>query len=253
MNMQPFDAHTFLQDLGATLQHTPDAPLPPEVYTLLEHTPAYRGALLLLVARMLDLPAPPPPGKIAAWFDDLDAFFDLEMQQGIKAAAASYPHVWWALWEDDECLATYRALREIEHAVQSNTLKPLQLFPIRLVDVWNFSRHVLAQMLPSSPQLRPVFRGADDETVLGQQPLALGDGATAQVTLSVQPVSDNAWSLIARMVPPQAGWLVLTLGDQLFRARFDGTGTATIAPIAADQLNQEDGPPLQVLLELEHA
>jgi hypothetical protein len=249
--MNQLNTTQFLQQVRETLFQSPAAPLAPDVFDLMMRHPAYRGALVVMLAQMLDLPAIHDTAGEGAWLDDLDAFFDLEMSDGIQAAARAYPHVWWALWEDEDCLATYLSLRDIHMAVQHSDIAPLRLLPTRALDVWAFSRQVLAAMFPTPPTLRLVLRGSEHETVLAERNIDAGNGDRYQVTLSRRPVSDTTWSLTARAVPPPAGWLVLTLGEQVWRARFDGQGKATIASVPATLLTQEDGPPLHIHLELD--
>ncbi len=246
-------ADHILHHLRATLSQAPDAPLAPDIARLLVQEPAYRGALVMLLTQMLALPPAPGLGGATDWFDDLDAFFDLEMETGIKAAAYAYPHVWWALWDDDACLATYLALRELHFAVERHAIAPLRLLPTRTIDLWTISRQVLSLLFPdpATPALHLVWRGTEHETVLAERTLDLGHGELCQVTLSAQPGAGPHRPLTVRAVPPPAGWFVLTLGEQQLRARFDAQGHATIATVPASRLVQADGPALQVHLEVD--
>jgi hypothetical protein len=251
--MDTFNVTSFLQQMRDTLRQKPDAPLAADIVDLILSEPTSRGALLLLLTQMLDLSSAPAPEDKTRWFEDIDAFIDLETDVGIQAAARAYPHVWWAVWEDDDCLATYLALREIEHDIHRGKIKPLQLFPTRSIDLWSFPQQVFTMMFPAitTPQLRPVLRGPEEEKVLAERAIDLGNGITCQMTLSALPIAGDTFPLIARAVPPLTGWLVLTLGDQIIRARFDVQGHAMLSAVPVSLLAPSDGPDLRITLELD--
>jgi hypothetical protein len=96
-----------------------------------------------------------------------------------------------------------------------------------------------------------VLRGPEEEKVLAERTIDLGKSTTCQMTLSALPIAGDTFPLIARAVPPPTGWLVLTLGDQVMRARFDAQGRATLSVVPASLLAQSDGPDLRITLELD--
>jgi len=71
--------------------------------------------------------------------------------------------------------------------------------------------------------------------------------ANRNLLLSVEQQPNYHWSVRVELMPPLAGWLVLTLGETVFRACFDAQGTA--ADVPAELLAGADGPDLTLGLE----
>jgi hypothetical protein len=53
------------------------------------------------------------------------------------------------------------------------------------------------------------------------------------------------------VAPPPSGWLLLTLGEKRFRARFDAQGTALVSDVPNTLLAADGGPDLDVALDIE--
>jgi len=92
--------------------------------------------------------------------------------------------------------------------------------------------------------LGPLRGRHHDNTVL-----VADDDEHNPLTLSVQRQPDNNWRVSVTFAPPLSGWLVLTLGDNAFRARFDAHGHAVVSDVPDALLGATDGPDL--LLEID--
>jgi hypothetical protein len=77
--------------------------------------------------------------------------------------------------------------------------------------------------------------------------------ADLQFALSLRYLADDMWQITATVVPPPSGWLLLTLGAKQFRARFDAQGTALVSDVPNTLLAADDGPDLDVTIEIEPA
>lgn len=228
------------------------SPTPPPA-TLVAHVaecPRCRGALALLLAGQLNAPLDPDDsGNCNSCQDDLAAFVDLEYAHGAMVAAQTYPQVWWHIWLCPDCAETYRLTRVLVEAEADGALQgsrwpaaALQARP-RLPQL-RFQRAFLSQVF-ATQQLLGIAWGADDEGVV------LGESASGgyHLSLSVQPLDDEQCIVSVSVEPPFDGWLVLQLGEQVFRARFDDTGLAQIASVPLRMLSAPDGPELMVTIE----
>ena len=210
---------------------------------------ACQAALLLLAATALDVPAP-------TTIDCQDCLADLPMyieheQDDPIAAARIYPQLWWHLWTCQDCAETYQctvALLVAEKRGEISTpliVKPILLKP-EPVSLLHLTRQFLRRALPTPALLAPTMRGhSEGPVVLSSRAVATGQ----HLTLSVQEQSDGGWSVIVAMLPPQAGWMVLALGDERFRTPFDTQGSAVVSHVPATLLAATAGPDLVVAIE----
>jgi hypothetical protein len=211
-----------------------------------------QGALLLLAAAALDVPAPATI-DCQCCLEDLPAFIERDLDD-TRAAARVYPQVWWHLWTCPECAETYRlagALLAAERrgAITAPAARAVAPAPLPQ-PLLHLVRDFLARALPPPARLARAMRGPNEgPVVLSSRAL----GAGRQLTLSVQEQPDGDWSVIVAVTPPQAGWLVLALGDTRFRTRFDAQGDAVVACVPAALLAATAGPDLVVGIEPDEA
>jgi hypothetical protein len=212
---------------------------------------ACRGALLLILSELSGTPVAELEIDCARCLEDLPAFVELEMAARSHEAARVYPHVWWHLWTCVECAETYditRALfaaelrgdmRAFSRARLMRALNPPVIHLLRL------TRQFLNWALPALAPLAAARGTAEGPKVLSE-----GDATTGHsFTLSVQQQPDLNWLVEVLVTPPTSGWLVLTLGDTAFRARFDSQGLAAVAGVPAALFAAQDGPDMAVGIE----
>jgi hypothetical protein len=198
----------------------------------------------------LGLASTPTTIECQRCLDDLPAFIEQEIEDPMQAIRA-YPHVWWHTLTCPMCAETYELTRALVAAEQRGEIAAPTLadlaasFTPRLQTFLRLTRQFLNIALPP-PMLARVARGHDE----GPAVLSQGDaGAGRQFVLSVQEQPDHAWSVIVAVTPSPGGWLVLTLGQEIFRARFDEHGNAVVADVPAALLVAADGPELVVGIE----
>ncbi|NJK81699.1 MAG: hypothetical protein HC914_18190 [Chloroflexaceae bacterium] len=237
------------------LQQHPDSPVPPELYTALETQPPLRGALLVTLAMLLDLPVESVQFDCTACETDLPAYIDLEYTAGIRAAAQSYPQVWWGLWRCNNCRTSYMALLDLREAEASGKVLLLDfkslITPERILSMIHIPGAVLQTLMPSAPLL--ATRGDPPAHVAGAGQVHDEDFTIVyQVTLRVQQSRDGAtWQVLAAAIPPPTGWLVLRIGTTTVRTRFDGQGIARSEPLRVAILHTNPPPDLSAALELD--
>lgn len=215
-----------------------------------------RGALLLLMVDILGEPAAPSV-QCDACLDDLPAYIDHEAQAGAAAAAREYPHVWWHLWTCAECAALYDFTRMAQRPAppaparqrqpeSTRMPEPARPAPLRRPLV-RLSRSILNRILPAPSSLLGATRGRNTDPIVISEHSVEG----RHLRLSLEEQSDQHCRLIIEMMPPPLGWIVVQLGSQEFRARFDEQGYALVNDIPISILIATDGPDLVLELELD--
>ncbi len=210
-----------------------------------------RGAFVLLAAKLVDLPSLAAPISCRQSEDDLAAFIEHELEEGSAAAIRTYPHVWWHVWTCEDCSETYRVtrsqlMRQQSHvqAISKVAAVPIASAP-RRAPMLHFPRHFLHQALAASIPARAATRGRGGQSYI----LAEQDHAGAEVTVRIQRQPDGEWQIDVIHQPPLIGSLVMTLGTNIYRARFNAQGRAIVHDLPFALLTAPDGPGLEVDIE----
>lgn len=77
---------------------------------LVEHVsacPSCRARLMLLLNQLLDITHDPEQTDIEDCPEELLTYIDLEQERGVATAIRAFPHVWWHLWQCEECSERY--------------------------------------------------------------------------------------------------------------------------------------------------
>lgn len=178
--------------------------------------------------------------------NDLAAFIDCEAEVDTSTALQQFPHVWWHLLTCATCTTTYRMTRTLLDAEHQGTLLALPAkqktgatFPAILMTL-RLTRAFLSYALPRSPQMLGAARGALDGMVLIDQ----DTDAAGNLSLCVREQPDGCWIVSMTVTPPLDGWLLLTMGEVILRARFNSAGTAIVNDVPASLLTDAHGPDL---------
>jgi hypothetical protein len=205
-------------------------PIAPEVSNHFAECPTCRTALLLMEA--LALTHVPDEIDCARCREMLLAFVERERADGSIAAIRAYPQIWWHLWACRECLGVYD---------QANGSRPPVPAP-RPLTLLHLPRQYLAQAIPAPATMRGGYEG----------PFLVAEGSAEpdrHVSLFVEQQRDTTWTVTVTVAPAPAGGLVLMLGSEAFRARFDATGTAVVVGVPAERLGGADGPDMVASIE----
>ena len=205
-----------------------------------------RTALLLQATELLQVPLDIVPTSCAACQDDLAAYIDIEQTEGLQAAIQAYPHLWWHLWICANCAETYRGVEMLQQAEELKQITPLSLDQLvghrqPLVHTVTLPRRWLASLLAPHYGVAWGDRGAG--SVIHEE-----EDEGRQITVSMQKQA-GAWSIHVAITPPIAGDLLVTLGDERFRATIDPNGVATVGPIPSQLLQQSAGPDMTIQIE----
>lgn len=224
---------------------------PPELVAHIVGCARCRGALALALGAAVGQAQAPAPIRCEECQARLAGWIDQELEAGIAAAAREDPAVWWHLWTCADCAEIYALTRALAAATTAGELAPPPLAPAatqqrQLLHSFQLSRAFLAYALPMPSAALGALRGVDGGTVLVADE---DDGRRISLTVWQQP--DQCWSVSVAVVPPVAGWLVLTLGEHIFRGRFDDQGRAVVADVPAPLLSDALGPDLHVAIELD--
>lgn len=210
-----------------------------------------RGAFVLLAAETINLPSFAAPIACRQCEADLAAFIEYELEEGSAASIGVYPHVWWHLSTCEDCAETYRVTRLQLMSEQSQLQAISQVAaahrgrPARRAPMLQLQRPLLHQALAASFPARAATRGRGGQSyVLTEQ-----DHADTYFMLSVQRQPNGEWCVDVVHRPPPIGFVVLTLGTNHFRARFNPQGRAVVHDLPFALLTAPDGPSLEVDIE----
>ncbi len=214
-----------------------------------------RGALLLLFTEALQ-----PGQPIAALTCDqcenrLATFVELEGATDMITAARQLPDVWLHLCTCADCWEVYTMLQRVV-AVERQGLLPratLHTPPAPAPSQWPLtfiSRAVLQVVFPS-PSASFMAAGITRGDTPVDMVLDAQEETDPQFVISVRRNKDLRWELRASVTPHPVGWLLLALGENRFRARFDGQGVAVVPDIPEMLLTAVDGPDLTVSVEVD--
>lgn len=230
----------------------PTGPLPPE--PLLRHIavcPACCGALALLALEPHAAPGQQASIACDACRADLATFVEIEQLDGLAAAIEALPHVWSHLVTCGSCTETYRltsALVEAERAPPFEPVAAAAREP-RWRSVLRLTRAYLDVAMPPPAALAPMRGGAEGELVLIHEWMQ----EDLQISVYVREQPDRRWCVSVRVQPPPRGWLVLSLGEERYRAPLDGDGNAEISDVPAGLMAPGTGPDMEVGIEPEGA
>jgi hypothetical protein len=240
-----------IAEVAHALQQKTASGLSPSAYHHLITCDRCRAGLLLLVgATVPSVSTSTSPQICDHCQSQLAAFIDLESSDPVSAAA-TYPQVWWHLWTCHTCSQTYEFIRMLIEAEKSGALQPLRLNvhppQTAAASIWRvpLTRPMLMQALPSRQPAFAITRGAITDTYVLFDEVE-DEPEPRELTITVQEQADDAWQMVARMLPPPEGLLVLAAGGVRLVTPFDADGTAVIADIAADLLIDPQGPDLEV-------
>ncbi|HEY0601319.1 MAG TPA: hypothetical protein VGD58_00345 [Herpetosiphonaceae bacterium] len=228
-----------------------DPGLPPD--ELCEHIPGCtvcRSRLAVLLAALLDVPGLSAASSCEQCQHDLPEYIDIEHAQGTKAAAHTYPHVWWHLLTCPDCAETYAWTTKLLAAEEAGELEPVPLewatrsIVSRVLGTFSVSRTTLSQVFSLRRSLGVAWGDDDEELVLIDDEVA-----GHQITLSVQPQIDHSWSVNVTLAPPLAGEVILTLGSNTFAVPIESTGSVYIPHVAGALIHADDGPDLTVTIK----
>jgi hypothetical protein len=208
-----------------------------------------RGALLLLMTTLLNVPAAEGI-SCAQCQEDLAAYIDEEIAGGPSRAAQAFPEVWWHLWTCQDCAETYQVTLAIVGDTplpeQAPAAAPWLTAALSATREWLFElpRAILNLSFDPGPLLVPM--GDEDDT-----PLVLLDRERDghQIVLGVQPQGDGRWSAQVEVAPPLSGTVSLALGETTYGAPLDAQGRAHLGDLPAAQLAAADGPGLLLRIE----
>ncbi len=189
-----------------------------------------RGHLIMLLAELFDIPASDTIVSALQCQEDLPAFIDLQIHEGLFAAVHEYPHVWWQLWVDPELDETYRVTLQLTQAEQVGTLPALRLSEeysqqhrSGTVAQIGVSKSFLSQVL-AEPRLLAMECGSPT----GQAFLINTDDTEFLLSLRVLQQAGSPQTLLVNIAPPIAGRVISTLDTIVQEVPFDAHGRAAI-------------------------
>lgn len=187
--------------------------------------------------------------------NDLAAYIDIMQDQGERAAAQLYPHVWWHLWTCEECLEIFEeTLTLAQHfrfnpIISFNNIIPAvtckenaQIVPKTLI----LPRHIMA-MTFNNIRDRGSNRGESDELMLYE----FEEFEDGPVSVDLVEIHEQDCDLRVVLSSASQGRAQLELGEHCFEATFDAQGRATFSEVPIALLSNMDGPDLVFSLELE--
>lgn len=209
-----------------------------------------QAALLLLANAVIDTPVPTIDCESCR--ANLPAFIERE-DEDLARAIQAFPHVWWHLWTCAACAEIYQMVRVLVAAEQRGEIAlptvaaiATPRIPQLPIVVLRLKRQFLIRVLPAPLPQTSVMRGhGEGPIVLSRRKVVAG----RTLLLSVEQQPNRDWLVGVVLTPPLEGWLVLTLGETVFRACFDAQGTAVVADVPTELLAGADGPDLTVGLE----
>lgn len=276
----PPEFEQVIRQLYEIVYQQPDQPISSQVSKLIAEHAAYRGALVLLMAQMLD--QPPVPGMITCedCLEQLPAFVDYEIDYGTRAAAHAYAPVWWSLWTCTECLEQYLELIALHTAIETGELRPLapsqattrtpisidvlspdtvspptlmQRLQAPLVVLLKLSRQLLHTTLSARMQLGTAMgEEAPEEMVLSTREITTAAETVYTMTVSLLLLPNNsAYRIVVTVVPPPSqGLATIKLDDMVFTIPLDQHGQAITPTLTVASLTAGEGPDLEVELTI---
>jgi hypothetical protein len=255
-----------IQQLYQTIYQDPSQPISVQLYELISQNDSYRGALVLLMAKLLELPPVPEQIDCQQCLDQLAAFVDYEIDYGTRAAAHQYASIWWSLWTCPECLESYLTMHALHKAVETGEIIPLsplqpplvqnlaQQLQAPLIVVFKLPRHFLNRVLSPRPQLGTAMSGEQEhETVLARREIVTESNVVYFMTLSIEQQDDTRYQIIVNVAPPSEGIAIVKLGATVFHAQFDQQGRASTPTIPAIPFAEPEGPELEVEVQLKES
>jgi len=210
-----------------------------------------RGALRLLAEAVGLDPVTLDSGACRDCQDNLAAYMDIELAEGLHAARVAFPSVWAHLWICSDCAETYHGLRALLQAESEGTLARMPLEPARRPTRTpqrlrlSLPRALLTRMLSIQPLLGLAL-GTEGAGVVAAEDESSG----YHVTLRMQPQSGGAWRITISAKPPIVGQVVVIIGTLERRASFNAAGEATVADVPASALTATAGPDIAISIDL---
>jgi hypothetical protein len=212
-----------------------------------------RGGLFLLLTEMLQLQQPIAAITCNECQNRLATLVDLESVGNLASAARQLPDVWLHLWICADCWETYTTVQHLVAAERQGVLQHVRLNPPTArvqLPLTRITRALLRVVFPapSAPfSAAGVTRGDTPiDMVLDAQ-----EESDPQFVISVRRSMERIWQVRVSITPPLVGWLLLTLGETQFRARFNAQGMAVVADVPEALLAAVDGPDMSVSVEVE--
>jgi hypothetical protein len=187
---------------------------------------------------------------------DLAAYVDLKQAHGNRSAAKRYPHVWWHLWTCAECAEIYEWMLALVEAEANGKLEAFPfagLFATQIKTVSTFltfltclvPRSALTLTLGASTLLGDI-RGSEHEMMLIDD-----DVEGYHVCVAVSQIQGAVCSLDIAIQPPVAGWVMVSLGEQDFKAVLNDQGGGQVSMLPLHLLQDAIGPDLLIAFQTE--
>jgi anti-sigma factor RsiW len=188
-----------------------------------------------------------PAADCDACQDDLAAYVDLSLDDGARAAAEAYPHLWWHLWGCASCAEVFAQTAALAGAERRGALPPLPIARQaaagpRVIGRLAVAPQAIARLFQVRGALGSAYGGADD-LVLDE-----GEAGGYGFQLSVHSEPGGTWAILVTVIPPVEGQAVVQVGAHTFTASFDGQGIAQVTGIDAS-LFRDGQPAISVAIE----
>jgi len=248
--------HETLQVLHKVLYARDQGLLTHNLYNLIAQLPEQREELIHGIAETLGVQSASLYISDEECLNDLPAFIDMESEEGVKQAAQAHPHVWWHLWQSEECAELYFATRRLYEAQYEGELgQPPLLVPVATrprIPLLQLCREFLNSMLPLPNHAQVMGMAMTSATELDEVVLVDNEETEPgyQVSLSVREQAQENWDVLVNISPLPEGDLVLKMGEEEFRSNFDPQGNAQVTGIPASVFATSNAPGLMVAIEL---
>ncbi|HEU4325451.1 MAG TPA: hypothetical protein VFS21_20065 [Roseiflexaceae bacterium] len=204
--------------------------------------------LLILMARLLDVPLEIETISCEQCQEDIAAYIDVEQSYGPRAAANRFPAVWWHLWTCPECVEVYQDTLDFLQADKGEMRNALALKEPVLIElsvnlmppqpqalVWSsdLERAKIKNRVAAALYLQGTFGDSEDWPILSQT----AGPYLVQMTVRQQ---GSGWIGLVQVQPALSGQVALTIGDEILSADLDSDGHATIPALPLDRLVKEE-------------
>lgn len=226
-----------------------DDPVDPAIVTHITACATCRGALLVLLADLIDVPPAPTTITCTQCAVDLAAYVDCELDLGLQTARETYPHVWWHLWLCLTCATTYQATRQLAQATRNGTLELPPLAGSRITPsttVWYTTAvppMVLAQVQQSVASVWGPLRST---TPLDPQVVVCDHCNDHTIELTLQSHGPTRWDAFIQIDPPLVGTVHVAKDTYQRQVPLNDHGQAQITDVPIGGTRLTDGSALTV-------
>jgi hypothetical protein len=187
---------------------------------------------------------------------DLAAYIDIMQDQGERAAAQLYPHVWWHLWTCEECLEIFEETLTLAQHFRFNPIISFNnIIPAitckekeeKALPSFTLPRYILAYTFQQNVASGPHRTNHREEVMLYE----LEEIEHGPVSVYLADLREQHCDLRIVVSSATQGYAHLELGSHHFDARFDHEGSAKFIDIPVALLSDQEGPDLIFSLELD--